>query len=259
MTDARCRGEDTVKHIKARDILAVRFVAMAAMLSAMIACAPTKVEPVQSYQGTRLPRPEVVVVSDFIAAPEQVKLDTGLGATLRNAASGTSASEQRTEDARKVSAAISKVLAAEIRKLGLPAVQSSEPSAQTAANKLVVGGQILSIDEGNRTRRNLIGLGAGKSDVQARADIHYYAGGASPLEVESFVASAESSRKPGAAETMGVGAATGRVAESAAVGVGTGMAPALSGDVDADGERLAKAIAMQLARFFVSQGWIPAG
>jgi hypothetical protein len=248
-----------VKNTKAGGIPVVRLVAMTAMLLATIGCAPTKVEPVQSYQGSRLPRPDVVVVSDFIAAPDEVKLDTGLGATLRNAASGKSASEQRSEDARKVSAAISKVLVEEIRKLGLPAVPSSDPAAQTAANKLVVGGQVLSIDEGNRTRRNLIGLGAGKSAVQARADAYYYASGASPLQVESFVASAESSRKPGAAETMGVGAATGRVAESAAVGVGTGMAPALSGDVEADGERMAKAIAKQLTPFFVSQGWIPAG
>jgi hypothetical protein len=108
-----------------------------------------------------------------------------------------------------------------------------------------------------RTRPRV--LGAGESTVQARADIYYYASGVNPLEVESFVGSAESSRKPGAAETMGVGAGTGRVAESAAVGVGTGLAPALSGDVEVDGQRMAKAIAKPLSRFFVSQGWIPPG
>jgi hypothetical protein len=248
-----------MKNTKAGCALALNLVAVAVMLMAIAACAPTKVEPVQSYQGSSLPRPEVVVVSDFIAAPDQVKLDSGLGAKLRNLDSGTSAPAQRSEDARKVTAAISKALVEEIRKLGLPAVQSNEPAAQTAVNKLVVGGQILSIDEGNRTRRNVIGLGAGRSDVQARADIYYYASGSGPVQVESFVASAESSRKPGAAETMGVGAATGRVAESAALGVGTGLAPALSGDVEADGERMGKAIAKQLAPLFVRQGWIPAG
>jgi hypothetical protein len=53
---------------------------------------------------------------------------------------------------------------------------------------------------------------------------------------------------------MGAGAATGRVVESGAVGVATGVA--MSGDVEADGERMAKAIAKQLAIFFVQQGWI---
>jgi hypothetical protein len=240
-------------------VLAMRRVATAAMLLAMSACAPTKIGPSQSYQGSSLPRPDIVIVSDFVAAPGKVKLDSGLGARLRDLASDTSPQAQQTEDARKVTAAISKVLLEEIRKLGLPAVQSSDPAAQAGANRLLVSGQILSIDEGNRTRRNLIGLGAGKSEVQARADIYYAANGAAPIEVESFVATAESSRKPGAAETMGVGAATGRVAESAAVGVGTDLAPALSGDVEADGERMAKAIAKQLAPFFANQGWIPAG
>lgn len=121
--------------------------------------------------------------------------------------------------------------------------------------KLVVGGQILSIDEGNRTRRNVIGLGAGRSEVQAHAEIYYYTDAADAHLMESFTAEAESNRKPGAAETMGAGAAAGRVAESAAVGAGTGLA--LSGDVEADGARMAKAIAKHLGQFFAEQGWIP--
>ena len=235
-----------------------KLVAIAIMISATIGCAPTRLEPVQSYQGPRLPRPEVVIVNDFAAAPEEVKLDSGLGARLRNAMSDTSGAVRQTEDEHKVTAAISKVLVEEIRKLGLPAVQSDESAGQNGSNKLVIDGQILSIDEGNRTRRNLIGLGAGKSTVQANADVYYYPSGGAPLKIESFAADAESSRKPGAVETMGVGAATGRVAESAAMGIGTGVAPALSGDIEADGERMAKAIAKQLAQFFVGEGWISA-
>jgi hypothetical protein len=44
------------------------------------------------------------------------------------------------------------------------------------------------------------------------------------------------------------------VLESSAAGVATGVT--MSGDVEADGERMAKAIAKQLAAFFVQQGWI---
>jgi hypothetical protein len=247
-----------MKTTRAGCIPAIERVGMAAMLLAMAACAPTNVEPVQSYQGARLPRPDVVIVSDFIAAPDDVRLDSGIGARLRNIASGESAPEQQTEDERKVTEAVSKALVEEIRKLGLQAVQSNEPEAQAGANKLVVGGQVLLIDEGNRTKRNLIGLGVGRSDVQARADVYYYASGAAPVAVESFVADAESGRKPGAAETMGVGAVTGEVAESAAVGAGSDLAPTLSGDVAADGERLGQAIARQLAQFFQQQGWVAA-
>ncbi len=226
------------------------------MLAPLIACAPTKVEPTQTYHGAALARPALVIVADFIATPDRVKLDSGLGARLRNAVSGTSAAAQQTEDDRKVAAAIATTLVAELEKLGFAAMRSNDPVADTGTNKLIVAGQILSIDEGNRLRRNVIGLGAGRSAVEARADIYYATGGGEQL-IESFAADAESGRKPGAAETMGVGAASGRIVESAAVGVGTSAAPGLSGDVAADGTRLGQAIAKQLAQFFVSQGWIP--
>lgn len=218
-------------------------------------CAPTNVTPVQPYQGAQMPRPEVVVVTDFVASPDTVKVDTGIGARLRNRLSGTSQAAQQTADDRKVTAKISQILVAEINKRGLAAMYGNDPSLWRGSGRVIVGGEILSIDEGNRTRRNVIGLGAGKSEIQARADVYYSTGAGEPRFLQSFAADAQSSRKPGAAETMGVGAATGRAAESAAVGVGTGVA--MSGDVEGDSERMAKAMAEQLVAFFAQQGWIP--
>jgi hypothetical protein len=223
-------------------------------MATLSGCAPSNVAPVQPYQGAQLPRPEIVVVTDFVASPDTVKVDSGIGARLRNRLSGTSQSKQQTEDDRKVTAKITQVLVAEINKLGLPALAENDPAAWRGPGKLIIGGEILSIDEGNRTRRNLIGLGAGKSEIQARADLYYSAGAGEPRFIESLAADAQSSRKPGAAETMGAGAATGRVLESSAVGVATGVA--VSDDVEGDGDRMAKAIAKQLATFFVQQGWI---
>jgi hypothetical protein len=228
-------------------------------LSAMVACAPATVRPVESYQGSGLPRPETVVVENFAATPDDVKLDAGLGARLRNSVNGKSATARQTEDIRNVAQAISTTLVAEIQKLGLPAVSSSETGSTHGPNTLIVGGRITSIDEGNRTRRNVIGLGAGRSDVKAYTGVYYTgSGGGTRQLLESFEADAASGRKPGAAETLGAGAAAGRVAESAAATAGTSMAPALSADIAADGQRLAKAIAKQLAGLFVKQGWIPA-
>jgi uncharacterized protein DUF4410 len=233
---------------------AIASVAAAFAIAMLPGCAPSNVTPVQPYQGAQLPRPELVVVTDFVASPDMVKVDTGIGARLRNRLSGTSQSTQQAADDRKVTAKITQVLVAEINKLGLPALAENDPAAWRGPGKLIVGGEILSIDEGNRTRRNLIGLGAGKSEIQARADLYSSAGAGEPRFIESLAADAQSSRKPGAAETMGAGAAAGRVVESGAVGVATGVT--MSGDVEADGERMAKAIAKQLAAFFVQQGWI---
>jgi hypothetical protein len=231
--------------------------AAAVLLSAATACAPAAVKPLQSYQGPPLPRPETVVVADFAAGPEAVTLDRGLGARLRNAMGAGDAARQ-TEDDRRVVAAISNSLVAEIEKLGLPATHANQATPPSDIDALVVGGRILSIDEGNRTRRNVIGLGAGQSAVEARAEIYYVARGGGTQLVESYDTDAESSRKPGAAETMGVGAAAGRAAESGVMTGAAGAAPSLSGDVEADGARMGKAIAKQMSGFFASQGWIPA-
>lgn len=235
-------------------IRARRYIA-AVLAAAMTGCAPSEVKPVQSYHGPPLARPAMVVVADFATAPDAVTLDRGLGARLRNMTGAGDAARQ-TEDDRKVAAAISNTLVTEIQALGLPAMRSNQSPPPSDSDALVVSGRILSIDEGNRTRRNVIGLGAGQSAVQARTEVYYVARGGGPQLVESYDSNAESSRKPGAAETMGVGAATGRAAESGLMSGATGAAPALSGDVEADGTRTAKAIAKQLKEFFASQGWV---
>jgi hypothetical protein len=59
------------------------------------------------------------------------------------------------------------------------------------------------------------------------------------------------------AETMGAGAAAGRLASSALVSVGGAAASrAFGADVEADARRAAKGIADQLKPFFASKGWI---
>jgi len=230
--------------------------AAAALTAALIACAPTHVQQSQTYSGAPLPRPDIVVVNDFAVTPDQVKLDSGLRARLMNVVNPAPASAREIEDGRRVTATISRTLVEEIRKMGLPARQSLPGETAGAGNRLIVDGQMVSIDEGNRTRRNLIGLGAGHSTVQADMQVYYDSSNGARL-LESFEGVAESSRKPGAAETMGAGAATGRVAESSAVGVGTGV---ISGsDADSDAQRMAKEIAKKLSVLFVRQGWIPAG
>src|SRR5258707_13059108 len=112
-------------------IRASKLIAAAAMLSAMTACAPATVEPLQTYRGAAPPRPEIVIVTDFIAMPDAVKLDSGLGARLRNVVSGASASAQQSDDDRKVTAAIAMTLVTEIEKLGLAALRSNDPIATT--------------------------------------------------------------------------------------------------------------------------------
>jgi hypothetical protein len=231
----------------------------AAAVAWLAACAPTDVRPVGStYSGARLARPDVVLVRDFAVTPGEVQLDRGVSARLISAVDGASASAQEVAVARQVVAAISAALAAEINKLGLPA-QTSSAAAEAAWNRrLVVEGQVISIDQGNRTKRTMIGLGAGHSEVEADAQALYETRGTAPRLVESFEAAAKSGRKPGLAEGLGAGMVLDRVVTSAAVSAGAAAASEVTGaTVEDDGTRMGKEIARKLASFFAAQGWIP--
>ena len=52
------------------------------VLAIAIGCAPTKVQQ-QDTTLTQLPRPDLVLVYDFAVSPDEVKLDTGLSAELK--------------------------------------------------------------------------------------------------------------------------------------------------------------------------------
>jgi hypothetical protein len=214
---------------------------------ALVSC--TSVQTVSEYSGGPLPRPDRVLVSDFAVSPEEVKLDGGISARAFAAAKGTSRTEQEMEIGRKVASSLSEQLVKEIRKLGLSAERAMGTPPQEG-DDLVIEGHFLSIDEGNRTERAVIGLGMGRTDVQAEVQIYQNA-----RLVEQFETEAKSGRKPGMAETMGVGAAAGTLATTAVVSAAAAVgSEAFSANVEADASRTAKKLAQQLAVFFVRQG-----
>lgn len=120
----------------------------------------------------------------------------------------------------------------------------------------MVSGKIVSIDEGNRTRRNVVGLGAGASKVTAEIDVYLQAPGEQPRLMQSYNAESESGKKPGLV-VAGAGAAAGHVATAAAVGVGSSVASeTLGATVEDDAARMGNEIAKTLKILFADQGWI---
>ncbi len=106
------------------------------------------------------------------------------------------------------------------------------------------------IDEGNKAKRMAVGLGAGASTV--KLDVQCFLKQPdSNLVVTKFEATSKSSLKPGAAETMGAGAAP----EVAATVSGV---TEMNQGAEGDSERLAKAVAKQIKKTMSAQGWIPA-
>jgi hypothetical protein len=228
-----------------------------AVLFLAASCGTTKVKTTEKYSG-KLPRPDRILVYDFAASPDEIKLDTGLSADIARAVEG----KPRTADELKIGHAAAGALAKELVKgiqgFGLPAERAAG-IPPTSGNTLLIHGQLLSIDQGNRTERVVIGLGAGRTSVKANVQV-YEMTAEGKQKVEQLQADAKSGRKPGMAEMMGIGAVAGTLATSAAVSGTVSAAGEASWEtVEADARRLAKKVAKELGQFFVEQGWMPAG
>ena len=213
----------------------------------------TNVNVKQEYSGPPLPRPERVLVYDLAVTPEEVKLDRGLSAMAVEGMKGSSRTEQEIETGHKVAAAVSKHLVKELQAMGLPSQRAEGPPSEDPGDLSIVG-QFLSIDEGNRTERVAIGLGAGRTDVRAEVQLYQHS-----EMLEDLEADAKSARAPGMAETMGAGAVAGHLLVSTAVSAGVQTASETMGaTVEADASRAAKKIAKKIKPFFERQGWIQA-
>lgn len=135
--------------------------------------------------------------------------------------------------------------------MGLAAERASGAISQDPS-ALSISGHFLSIDEGNRTERVVIGLGAGRTDVES--EIVLYQNG---QRLEKLNASAKSAASPGMAETMGVGGLAGHLLVSAVVSTAVQSVSEASGStVESDADRAASKIAKTIKPLFVRQGWI---
>jgi hypothetical protein len=150
-----------------------------------------------------------------------VKLDEGLTTEIEQAVKerhGTSRTDQEVQASRQVADAIADKLVVGIRDLGLQAERGNALPAGTQ-NALLIKGQLVSIDEGNRTERVIVGLGAGRSDVRAHAQVYEVTPTGSRL-IDTIEVDGESGLTPGMAETMGVGGLTGHLLVATAVSGG---------------------------------------
>ncbi len=205
------------------------------------------VQPIRSYSGTPpLSKPGAIVVYNFATTPEEVKLNSAALHRVRMRVSGT-ADDEKTQLAKKIADDFAGSLVKDLQKTGLP-VSRGIAGEPPPPGSLAVQGDFLQIDEGNRARRMAIGLGAGSSKVVAHVEC-YLTQPTQNIMVSEFKVTSESSRKPGAAETMGAGAAP---EAAAAVSGATEMKQGAEGDTN----RMAKTVAKQITKVAAAQGWV---
>jgi hypothetical protein len=205
------------------------------------------IKPIQSYSGTPpLTKPIAIVVYNFAATPEEVELNKATLNRVRMRVGGAQ-DDDKAQLAHKIVDDFSESLIKDLQRTGLP-VSKGVAGELPPDGSLAVQGDFMLIDEGNRARRMAIGLGAGASKVEAHVEC-YLKQSDKNIMVTEFKAMSQSSRKPGAAETMGAGAAP---EAAAAVSGATELKQGAEGDTD----RLAKAVAKQITKALADQGWI---
>jgi hypothetical protein len=155
----------------------------------LLACAPrTNVEPLgEAAPSLPLTKPDRVLVYAFAVAPDDVALNSSLPARLRrerprllDILPQPTPTEQEVAVGHQVADALANELVARLSALGLPAERATgtEPAS---GRVLAVEGQFVSVDEGNRAQRVVVGFGLGSSVVRTQTQLYYDAEGQNRL------------------------------------------------------------------------------
>jgi Domain of unknown function (DUF4410) len=218
-------------------------------------CASTNAEVTKSNVGnSRLPYPSRILVYDFATSPSEVPSDSVAADRLGDATEDPQENPQRQQLEHQIAAVVADRVVADLQELGLPAMRWRGP-APVGKDVYTIEGQFLTIDEGSALKRMIIGFGAGGTEVKALVQAYRINPGRRDLLGEAEV-SAESSKKPGLAATLPIGAATSGIATAAAVSTGVGVVTELNTDVRRGAEDTAEAIVELLRPRMEEQGWV---
>lgn len=237
-----------------------RAVVLAAGLYAWIGlagCAQTTVSPERESFGPRLPKPGVILVYKFAVNANEVREDQSFLQQAFDGAGTATPDERTAEIANEVAEAMADQLVDKIRELGLPAQHATRDS-YVPSDALLITGRFVDIDEGNRTQRLVIGFGAGGSRVDTNVRIYARRNGSGYTTLAEFTVRADSGKMPGAAVTMGAGAAAqGTVTAGMAVAnvAATGV-KAYRSEIANMATRSADKAVEYLSDIFARQGWI---
>ncbi len=215
------------------------------------ACGQTGVRPVSRTGDLNLPRPARIVVYNFAISETEVTEAHGM---LRQQPTIKDPQERERIIGRQVAEVLAVELVEGLRGLGFKVERGGDTTLPTSED-LLVGGQFVNVDEGDRLRRLVIGFGSGGSRVDTRVQLYR---GDERAKLMEFTTHSNSSKMPGAAATMGAGAAvSGGVTAGAALGtaVVSGVKSYRS-DVEKMAAESADEAVRYLSEFFVKQRWI---
>lgn len=230
------------------------FMAVLCGLLLISGCASNDVTGRRSRVGEeRIPRPDRIIVHSFAATPEDIPANSAIARLY--ARRDAPQTETEIELGRKLGVQVAHALVQEILDMALPAelAGSGRPPQQ---GNIVFHGGFISIDEGSRAKRMLIGFGAGAAELKTLVEaFQVTSSGLRPLGSAEFRSAG--GKMPGIVVPIGVGAVAGRAATSAAIAGGANIVQELGPEgIQGAAKGTAKEIAKILRDAFQKQGWI---
>jgi hypothetical protein len=137
------------------------------VLICVAGCASTKVTSREQLVTEQLPRPGNIWVNDFVATAGDLPADSAFAG--QPDLDTTPQTTEQIAEGRKLGNEIAVQLVEQIRAMGMPAAKAS-PSIAPQINDIVIRGYLLSIKEGDATRRVAVGLGAGESELRTAVE-----------------------------------------------------------------------------------------
>ena len=222
-------------------------------------CAQTTVQPQFVPPPTvSLPRPDVIVVFNFAVTPGEVTENQGFIQGVVNRFGSTSEFERAQDIGHETANSFAEELVKRINNLGLP-VERGQRGMPLPANALLISGQFLDVNEGNRLARTVIGFGVGESTMDTQVQVYAPSTTGYHMVLE-FKTHADSGDMPGAAVTgpAGAAAAGGLTAGVAAANLAVGGIKGYRSSVGSMASRSANQASDYLSQFFAQNGWISA-
>ncbi len=221
-------------------------------------CASASVNPGVNGQPVSSGRPSTIYVYPPAVSAQDVTLNQGFFQRTYRNISDSNQDQTQLDLGEQTASAMADEMVQELQSLGFVASKVARGNQVSGDNILIVDGSFTDINEGNRLRRMVIGLGSGQSSVDAQVQVYQMANG-SNQQIMDFATHADSGKMPGAALTAPAGAAAGGAAAAASLGanLAAGAGKTYTSAMSVMAKRSAKQAVAYMSQYFANQNWIP--
>jgi len=223
---------------------------------AVFGCAGAQTTQQSSAAPITARPPTAVFVYPFAVNASDVSLNSGIFQVAYRNMSGEDQSAQQVDIAHQTAQSICVKVAADLTQKGITAACLQRGVAPTGNNVLVLDGQFTDINEGNRLRRMVIGLGVGASSLDSVVQVVQKTDQGS-TELLDFSTHADSGYMPGAGVTGPAGAAAGGAAAAAtlAVNVAAGGIKTYTSSTAFLVDKTSDQVVQLVVNYYNRQGW----